>query len=606
MRARDDDDVVDRASSPERDATPTKSALAEHHIRSSRSETSRRYAGIVPGGVATRIGRADECARDRALKSRAEALRRALRETDAREDAAGTSARLYEYASVLQEQAERCGRDGDDGGMLEELTMRACDAYARAMEIDPGRQGVLYNWGIALGDRAEHASARGEDEKARRLWDEAIDKYERAVKSKDASTVTTQQAAQVLNNLGLAYQSRGGCVDFPRSASSLEAAQRAREERVKFLSAGVRKFRRAIRLDPSFDRAAYNLGTVVYALSVEYASMARLYPRDGSLAPMSLDYAAAAAVYVGLALANDPDSDVYSTSFDIVKNYLPAPHIVDDVFEYATNASAYGDFVAARLTLTPRALRLRSIRTTADATADADADDDDEQDVLCDLPLASIAAIDPLEDASLAADRARARLPRRPHRRRPHPRPPKPTREGQTHRRRAHDARTRSSRARRSRRRAPRRRRRARPCDRCLVSRVTTHVYPRLHQPCTHTRRITTRDMSPRDALVVLGRRQCAPATARGARARLSIERPRERVARIFSRVSFANAVDAEAPTREETPETPWGFDFGAKPRPRRARRIVGEGCLKRPRGRRSPRRSERSRRACGAGARGA
>ena len=240
------------------------------------------------------------------------------------------------------------------------------------------------------------------------MWDEAIDKYERAVKSKDASTVTTQQAAQVLNNLGLAYQSRGGCVDFPRSASSLEAAQRAREERVKFLSAGVRKFRRAIRLDPSFDRAAYNLGTVVYALSVEYASMARLYPRDGSLAPMSLDYAAAAAVYVGLALANDPDSDVYSTSFDIVKNYLPVPHIVDDVFEYATNASAAGDFVAARLTLTPRALRLRSIRTPAAATDDADADDDDEEDVLCDLPLASIAAVDPLEDASLAADRARA------------------------------------------------------------------------------------------------------------------------------------------------------------------------------------------------------
>ena len=137
---------------------------------------------------------------------------------------------------------------------------------------------------------------------------------------------------------------------------------------------------------------------------------------------------------------------------------------------------------------------------------------------------------------------------------------------------------------------------------------VTSHDsrVPPPHQSCTHTRRITTRDMSPRDALVVLGRRQCAPATARGARARLSIERARERVARVFSRVSFANAVDAEAPTREETPETPWGFDFGAKPRPRRARRIVGEGCLKRPRGRRSPRRSERSRRACGAGARGA
>ena len=538
MRARDDDDVVDRASSPERDATPTKSALAEHHIRSSRSETSRRYAGIVPGGVATRIGRADECARDRALKSRAEALRRALRETDAREDAAGTSARLYEYASVLQEQAERCGRDGDDGGMLEELTMRACDAYARAMEIDPGRQGVLYNWGIALGDRAEHASARGEDEKARRLWDEAIDKYERAVKSKDASTVTTQQAAQVLNNLGLAYQSRGGCVDFPRSASSLEAAQRAREERVKFLSAGVRKFRRAIRLDPSFDRAAYNLGTVVYALSVEYASMARLYPRDGSLAPMSLDYAAAAAVYVGLARANDPDSDGYSTSFDIVKNYLPAPHIVDDVFEYATNASAYGDFVAARLTLTPRALRLRSIRTTADATADADADDDDEQDVLCDLPLASIAAVDPLEDASLAADRARALVSLAD-----------PTADALILAHRNPRARDRlidaalmtrglALRARRSRRRAPRRRRRARPCDRCLVSRVTTHVYPpppptvyphatnhdSRHVPTGRPRRSRSSSVRARDR-------------ARCTRETLDRARPRARRAHFFARL---------------------------------------------------------------------
>ena len=420
MRARpNDENDAEMRSSPERDdddATPTKSALAEHSIRSSRSETSRRYAGIVPGGVVTRIGRADECARDRALHSRAEALRRALRETDAEEDAAGTSARLYEYASVLQEQAERRGLEGDDAGMLEELTIRACDAYARAMTIDPGRQGVLYNWGIALGDRAERASGRGDAEAARRLWDEAIDKYERAVKSEDVSTVTTQQAAQVLNNLGLAYQSRGGCVDFPQSASSYEAAQRAREARVTFLSAGVRKFRRAIRLDPSFDRAAYNLGTVVYALSVEYASMARLYPRDGTLAPMSLDYAAAAAVYVGLALANDPRNDVYATSFDIVKNHLPAPYIIDDVFEYATDAAATVDFVAARLTLTSRALRLRSIRSDADADATDGNQRDEERtkkktiddDVLCDLPLTSVAAVDPLEDASFAADRARA------------------------------------------------------------------------------------------------------------------------------------------------------------------------------------------------------
>lgn len=390
--------MPERAESPsEDDVTPTKSALHDANVRVARTSSARRYADIVPGGVSTRVGHAEDLARDRALSSRAEALRRALREVGASGDGdARTVERLYEYASVLQEQAERCATNGKDDGLREELTLRACEAYARAAELDGGRHGVYYNWGIALGDRAERASARGDGESARKLWDESIDKYERATRSREMATVSTQQAAQGLNNLGLAYQSRATCVDHDRStATTLESAQRAREERVKFLSAGVRKFRRALRLDPSFDRAVYNLGTVVYGLSAEYASMARLYPQDDTLAPLSRDYAIAAAIYVALALANVPDNDVYATSFGIVKHYLPTPYVFDEFFSYAVDTGATLDFIDVRLVLTPTELRTHP-------------KDDSGVDMI--VPLPSVSSLEPLEDVTLSPLRARAVL----------------------------------------------------------------------------------------------------------------------------------------------------------------------------------------------------
>ena len=357
MRADADADADAPSSS-----TPTgASALHERHIGSTRTLAANRYAGIVPGGVATRVGRERESARDRALNSRAEALRKALRraadDADGDDGDARATARLYEYASVLQEQAERCDDRGDDGALREELTLRACEAYGRAAEMDGERHGVLYNWSIALGDRAERAATRGDGDAARKLWDEAIDKYERASRTTASGTVTTQQATQGLNNLGLAYQSRAACVDFERAAKSLEATQRAREERVRLLSAGVRKFRRALRLDPSFDRAAYNLGTAVYALSVEYASMARLYPQDASLAPLSKDYAVAAAIYVGLALANEPLNDVYATSYGIVKHLAPSPRVFDERFLCASDDAPPADLLDVRLVLDAHSLR---------------------------------------------------------------------------------------------------------------------------------------------------------------------------------------------------------------------------------------------------------
>ena len=397
MRADADADADADAPSS---STPTgASALHERHIGSTRTLAANRYAGIVPGGVATRIGRERETARDRALNSRAEALRKALRNPTASEGEDGEAretARLYEYASVLQEQAERCDDRGDDGALREELTLRACEAYGRAAEMDGERHGVLYNWGIALGDRAERAATRGDGDAARKLWDEAIDKYERASRTTASGTVTTQQATQGLNNLGLAYQSRAACVDFERAAKSLEATQRAREERVRLLSAGVRKFRRALRLDPSFDRAAYNLGTAVYALSVEYASMARLYPQDASLAPLSKDYAVAAAIYVGLALANEPHNDVYATSYGIVKHLAPSPRVFDERFLCASDDAPDADLLDVRLVLDAHSLRAHPI---ADPTASS-----------LDVPLTAIASLEPVEDASLAPGVARALL----------------------------------------------------------------------------------------------------------------------------------------------------------------------------------------------------
>ena len=384
-----------------------KSALDEDSLRSSRTANAQRYASVVPGGVRTRVGR-DEHARDKALSNRAESLRRALSLTgdDARVNDEGTTfARLYEYASVLQEQAERCGdafgecADASLASLRDELILRACDAYARAAAIEPGAHAVLYNWGIALGDRAERATrASGEEEegKARRLWDEAIDKYERAERSEEMATVSTQQATQGLNNLGLAYQSRAACVDYASRASSLEATQKAREERVKYLSSAVRKFRRAMRMDPGFDRATYNLGTAVYALSVEYASMARLYPQDETLAPLSRDYGIASALYVALALANTPSNSVYLSSFSIVKHLLPAPFILDETLEYAAEDAPLlrlDDFVTVRLVLDAKSLRTHPGTDEEEATTTSQTH--------VDIPIDTIASIEPMEDLSL-------------------------------------------------------------------------------------------------------------------------------------------------------------------------------------------------------------
>ena len=395
---------------------PSKSALHATALESARSASARRYAAVVPGGVRTSIGRANEPARDRALAARADALRASLNTVQG----ASSAAMAYEYASVLQEQAERCAPE--DARLRDELTIRACDAYntaARASvkgangasggadQASASTHAVLYNWAIALGDRAARAHSSGDAQSARHLYDEAIDKYTQATKhvnmgsggiiTRRGDGVTTQQATQALNNLGLAYQSRAQCVDFA-STTTVEDVQRERLERVGFLTHAVDKFRRALRLEPCFDRGVYNLGTATYALNAEFAALKATAvgtPRedDASYGDKSHEYAAASAVYVALAFANAPSNAVYTQSFALVKHVLPKPFLLDATFTIDRRRGA-------------------GIRVVVDAhrlrTMPRDADDDTENDsharcdVEIDIDLADIASCEPVSDASLA------------------------------------------------------------------------------------------------------------------------------------------------------------------------------------------------------------
>jgi hypothetical protein len=405
-------------SSPSSSSPPsTKSALHASALETARSASARRYASVIPGGVRTSIGRANEPARDRALASRADALRAALHTVEG----ASSPSTAYEYASVLQEQAERCAPE--DARLRDELTIRACDAYGKAAaaaskqrigrsssdEDDASRaaaHAVLYNWAIALGDRAGRARSSGDDASARHLYDEAIDKYDKATTYVKhgyggivtSGGVTTQQATQALNNLGLALQSRAQCVDF-ESTTTVEDVNRARMARVEFLTRAVDKFRRALRLEPCFDRGVYNLGTAMYALNAEFAALragvvgTSAEDDERAYGDMSREYANASAVYVALALANSPSNSVYTQSFALVKHVLPKPYVLDDAtFRAASGVRGVDDATALRLVVNAHTLRVMT----------RDEDPKDPTTGALAINLADVASCEPISDASLA------------------------------------------------------------------------------------------------------------------------------------------------------------------------------------------------------------
>ena len=221
---------------------------------------------------------------------------------------------LYGWALVLQEQAERAEAAGVDVSRRLAYLADACDKYARARAARPRFHAALYNHGIALGDRAR---ATADPAAARALWLEACEKYRAAVEC-DASRAG---AVQALNNWGLASR-------------QIAALSPTAEEKNARLLASVGLFREALRRDPTFHRAAYNLGTIFYALSERAQRRARAVDdastvedaaaANAAVAVSAEELQTAAAMYICCARAAAPEP-VYASSLRLVRHTLPLP-----------------------------------------------------------------------------------------------------------------------------------------------------------------------------------------------------------------------------------------------------------------------------------------
>jgi hypothetical protein len=238
---------------------------------------------------------------------------RAERHASAVADAPGDFDSLYAWALVLQEQAERAEASGADPARAPRAhLLDACDKYARAWALRRRSHATLYNWGIALGDLARGA-ARRDPAEARRHWLEACERYRAAVEADDARGA---RSAQALNNWGLALgalasdaddaKAKAATTTSPASSSSSPESTRAFES-ARLLRAAVARFREAIRRDPTFHRAAYNLGTIVYALAERAAARGEDEP----------DFAAARDdPFDASRLSSSPDASRYTSDAD--------------------------------------------------------------------------------------------------------------------------------------------------------------------------------------------------------------------------------------------------------------------------------------------------
>ena len=271
-------------------------------------------------------------------------------------DGSRNAVSLETPASSSRAAAARAARDA--------YLRAACDAYAKAVSLHPRHASALYNHGIALGDLAR--AAQGKDpESAAALWKKSCAKYARAVVAAESGSATdpkrplsdttmrattngedasasnaSNDVVRALNNWGLAEQRLAGL------ASSAPA-------RLARLARAASRFREALRRDPSFDRAAYNLGTVMYALAELAARRARKLeaaasaeeaaalealadPGGGAAGAVAGESApaeaagcrAAAAMHICLAAAateDDASRRAYRAALALVRRALPAP-----------------------------------------------------------------------------------------------------------------------------------------------------------------------------------------------------------------------------------------------------------------------------------------
>ena len=295
-----------------------------------------------------------------------------------------TAAAAPQQQQQQQQQQQRGGTDAagharhhGSRATRDAYLRAACDAYAKAISLHPRFPAALYNHGIALGDLAR--AAQGADaEAATSLWKSACAQYARAVvaaesaceerhhghrgSGDDARSIVPKASAsargdaarvvrvasptdtvRALNNWGLAEQRLAGL------ASSAPG-------RLARLTRAASRFREALRRDPGFHRAAYNLGTVMYALAELAArrsrklEAARGSPEEvetlealargatghgsnqgliaGATAPAAAtECRAAAAAHICLAAAgadDDASRDAYRASLALVRRALPS------------------------------------------------------------------------------------------------------------------------------------------------------------------------------------------------------------------------------------------------------------------------------------------
>ncbi|KAI3425968.1 hypothetical protein D9Q98_007936 [Chlorella vulgaris] len=247
--------------------------------------------------------------------------------------------RVYRYGLSLQELASKLIQQPADQLML---LNQAAEVYMEASRLQGGRHAAaLYNWAVALTDIARLVRAQQPDE-AYECLTAAASKYAQ-------SLAVHSDNPQANNNWGLVLQDLSGL--------------RAASERHGYHHHSLQKFRRAIRLRPDFDRACYNLGTVLYshACSLQEALLAGQEEQEAaaaaassslsgrhssSLGPGSSAAAAAlgssgrgaaeraiqatfahAAQYIALAYAMEPGKGVYGDSLAAVQRLLPLPHL---------------------------------------------------------------------------------------------------------------------------------------------------------------------------------------------------------------------------------------------------------------------------------------
>ncbi|KAK9826480.1 hypothetical protein WJX81_003553 [Elliptochloris bilobata] len=232
---------------------------------------------------------------------------------------------VYNHGLALQELATRAG-----ASRAEQLRLlaEACDCYEAAGRLREWSHAALYNCGVALSDMAR-AAGPGDAPAAAQYLLGAAAKYATSLK-------WNPNNPQALNNWGLVLSELAG--------------MRPPGERGYLAAHSIAKFRRAIRLRPEFDRACYNLGTVVYAHAGALAAPGALSPQlsqdPGAAAAAAADEEASermfrlAAQYIVLAFALQPGKEVYRRSLGVVSELLPRPALCAGALLAADPASA--------------------------------------------------------------------------------------------------------------------------------------------------------------------------------------------------------------------------------------------------------------------------